>query len=301
VGCRSGNLPLVPFLGDSAISTVTVKVPATERVPADWCDEYVGAYGFQLTGPLPAECLQVRSVAHWPILHVEIGEAPTWECDYVMHRTEGAVYLRQDPCVVRLPGTSDTPLSDLVHPVLATAGVMAARIRGEVVVHAGAFVGPGGAWVVLGDRGRGKSTFLAEQHLQGIPIVADDICVVRAGRVCAGPRGLDLRPDSAMRLGLGLDCPVRHGERFRVALPEIEGEVSLAGFIELDWASHAAVDRLRPAERLARMFAASGENPRRSPGILLELATLPYLVLRRSPTSESAAQALSLLHGELSR
>jgi hypothetical protein len=259
----------------------------------------MGAYGFRLDGPLPPDSFRVQGVSHWPCLRVEVEPDPIARPDeYVTKRFEGQVCLSHDLQVVRLPGA---PQSTLVHPVLATAAVMAAQARGEMVVHAGGFVGPKGAWIVLGDRGRGKSTLLAEQHRRGVPIVADDICVIRHDRVCAGPRSLDLRPDAAIRLGMGLEQPVRGGQRYRVALPAIEGEVPLAGFIELEWSAAAALELVRPAERLTRLAAASGSNPSRPPLTILELAVLPYLLLRRSPTPESTEKAISLLHVELGR
>jgi hypothetical protein len=217
------------------------------------------------------------------------------EDDYVTARIEGNVCLRRDLRSVRLPGTATTPLSDLVHPVLATAGVMAAWARGEVVLHAGAFVGPAGAWIVLGDRGAGKSTLLAQQHVRGHEIVADDVCVIRADRVCAGPRTLDLRPDAAALLCLGLDNPVRDGQRCRVALPAISGEMPLAGFVELGWSREVDLRRVSPVERLKRLLAASGNNPDRPPAAILELAGFPYLRLQRAPTKESGESALRLL------
>jgi len=265
-------------------------------------DGDVGAYGFRLSGPLPPDRLRVRGVTHWPKLQVEVEPDPVArEGEHVVQRPEGAVCLSRDLRLVRLPGTPETPLSDLVHPVLAGAGSMAAHARGEVVVHAGAFVGPGGAWVVLGRREQGKSTLLAEQHLRGMPIMADDITVLRADRVCAGPRCIDLRPDAAHTLELGLDGPVRQGQRYRVELPPIDGEAPLAGFIELEWSPQVSLDPLRPAERVKRLLRASGRNPLRGPEVLLDLAVRPYLVLHRSPTKESSATALSLLHRELDR
>jgi hypothetical protein len=258
--------------------------------------ERVGAYGFRLSGPLPPESLRVRGVAHWPALRIEVVDNPTPAMnEYVLQRPEGAVCLDHDLRVARLPGTTYTPLPDLVHPVFAAVGTLAAWARGEVVLHAGAFVGESGAWVVLGNRERGKSTLLAEQHLRGLPIVADDICVIRETVVCAGPRSLDLRPDAAARLEIGLENPVRQGQRYRVNLPIIEGEVPLAGFVELEWSSEVKFVPLPPAERLRRLLTVNGRNPRVAPSALLELAALPYFVLYRSPTEESGKRALSLL------
>ena len=130
--------------------------------------------------------------------------------------------------------------------------------------------------------------------------MADDVCVIRDGRVCAGPRSLDLRPDTAARLGMGLENPVRQGQRYRVSLPIIDGEVPLAGFVELEWSSQVEFVPLPPAERLKRLLGVNGRNPRVAPSALLELASLPYFVLHRSPTEESGKTALSLLVEELS-
>jgi hypothetical protein len=271
------------------------------RTPSPASNKSVGAYGFRLNGPLPAESLRVRGVAHWPLIQIEVAGNPmAMKNEYAMQRPEGAVCLDHDLRVARLPGTTDTPLQDLVHPVLAAVGTLAAWARGEVVLHAGAFVGEAGAWIVLGNREQGKSTLLAEQHLRGVPIMADDVCVIREARLCAGPRSLDLRPDTAARLGVGLENPVRQGQRYRVSLPIIDGEVPLAGFVELEWSSQVELVPLPPGERLKRLLTVNGRNPKVAPSALLELASLPYFVLHRSPTEESGETALSLLAEDLS-
>ena len=105
----------------------------------------VGAYGFRLKGPLPPDSFRVSGVAHWPVLQLEIAGNPVpAKNEYVMQRPEGAVCLDHHLRVARLPGTTDTPLQDLVHPVLAAVGTLAALAHGEVVLHAGAFKGDSG-------------------------------------------------------------------------------------------------------------------------------------------------------------
>src|SRR5581483_11424193 len=117
-------------------------VPARGWAPA--------AYGFRLAGPLPSTAVGAYAVDHWPQLEVAIEAEPQPEPgDYWVQRPDGMVCLNRDLTAARLPGTPATPLSDLVHPVLGTAASLASQVLGEETLHAGAFSGRDGAWVVL--------------------------------------------------------------------------------------------------------------------------------------------------------
>ncbi|MGH9029040.1 MAG: hypothetical protein ACRDV4_05440, partial [Acidimicrobiales bacterium] len=178
-------------------------------------------------------------------------------------------------------------------PMLSLACWMRARVLGDEVLHAGAFVGEGGAWLVVGDREAGKSTLLAQLHLLGVPIVTDDLSVLRGGRVFAGPRCIDLRPDMATRLGTG--SLVRSGTRFREQLPPIEAEHRVAGFIELGSSESDGLERVRGSARLARLLAVTEERSRRPPADLLDLACLPYCRLNRRLDPAAPGDATELL------
>ena len=64
---------------------------------------------------------------------------------------------------------------------------------------------------------------------------------------------------------MGLENPVRQGQRYRVSLPIIDGEVPLAGFVELEWSSQVEFVPLPPAERLKRLLAREREEPEGRP------------------------------------
>jgi hypothetical protein len=153
--------------------------------------------------------------------------------------------------------TADPDDGRLVHPFLATTAVIFSWWHGRHAFHGGAFAdAEGRAWALLGERGTGKSTTLALLAEAGMPIVADDLLVVDAGRVYAGPRVLDLRPDAALRLGRASEAQlVRQGERRRLGLGAAPPEPPLAGWIFLRWGQGTAVRRLGPLEWLERATA----------------------------------------------
>ncbi|HXQ29596.1 MAG TPA: hypothetical protein VN848_10030 [Gemmatimonadales bacterium] len=86
----------------------------------------------------------------------------------------------------------------------APAGATLAR-RGYGVVHAGAVVGPGGAVVLRGAPGAGKSTLVAAAHLAGFGVLADEAILVARrdpDQLLAAVRDVTLLPDSQRLLGL---------------------------------------------------------------------------------------------------
>lgn len=82
--------------------------------------------------------------------------------------------------------------------------VLLAR-RGFTVLHAGAVVGPGGAVVVRGGAGAGKSTLVAAAWRAGFGVLADESLLVGrddADRLASSVRDLTLLPDATRLLGL---------------------------------------------------------------------------------------------------
>lgn len=248
------------------------------------------AYGVRLNGDLPADLLAVRGAGCWPALDVLCANEPSGDPATVsLSLLDGThVSLDEANAIVRFcpaPG-----YDELVHPLLSVAAWMRARSMGREVLHAGAFAGTHGAWLVLAAKEGGKTTLLAQLHAAGVPVIADDLAILDNGKVFAGPRCLDLRADMAERLALGR--PVRRDARHRVTLPPIDAEHRIAGVIELRWSDRESLDLIPGGERLRRLQAESGHRPRRDPSELLELATLPYYCLSRP---RSAGDALSLL------
>lgn len=172
----------------------------------------------------------------------------------------------------------------LVHPYLAPIAAVVGRWLGRNAFHAGAFATDAGAWALLGDSGSGKSSLIACLAARGLPTVADDLVVVEGGTVLRGPACVDLRADVARALDLGRPVGTAGGrERFRVDGPAAPAELPLRGFVLLGWDDTGPVIRsLPPIGRLPRLaagLALAMEPP--DPGALLDLATLPFVELRR--------------------
>ena len=110
--------------------------------------------------------------------------------------------------------------ASVIHPYLASTGVVAGHWMGRTPFHSGAFELGGHAWGVLGGREMGKSSLLMWLHQAGISILADDLLVLDGALAYAGPRCLDLRESSAERFGEGEYLGVvGTRERWRVSLP----------------------------------------------------------------------------------
>lgn len=237
-----------------------------------------GAYGFRLSGLATSAWLGVSHASHWPEL--------TFTSDSGPAAPEVSLDLHAPELRVR----ADTAHSELVHPLLGRVASYLALAHGADGMHAGAVAGPGGAWAVIGPKGAGKSTLLAGLARAGLPIVTDDILIFRGRTVMAGPRCIDLRPDAR---GFGLAVAVRPSDpRNRIPLPPIAAEHPLAGLIHLEWSSEgmtiAPLDHREAIKRLLILRSEKGYP--RDPRVLLDLATLPTMVLRR-PRSAGGMQA----------
>jgi hypothetical protein len=249
---------------------------------------------------LSPDSLAVFGAERWPSLQVSFTSAPTPSPgDIVMEEGPGGrVCLDPSGSRAVVPLIDGAPMNELVHPGLTAAAWLAARLRGDEVMHAGACVHGGDAWVVIGEHEHGKSTLLALLLGLGIEILADDMVVIRDGRACAGPRCLDLRPEAGRLLDMGV--PVRKGFKRRVSLPPIEAEYPVRGFIHLDWGERLVLERLRPSERMSRLLAHTGQPPRRDPADMLRLAELPHHLLSRPREWASAKPAAELVGALLS-
>jgi hypothetical protein len=128
------------------------------------------------------------------------------------------------------PSLPSSPSSSSFFPSLlsrylleAPAAVLLGR-RAWQVLHAGAVVGPGGAVVIRGGEGAGKSTLVAAAFRDGLGVLADESLLVARqdpDDLAAAVRDLTLLPDAARLLGLeGITCPAFSGgeEKRRVDL-----------------------------------------------------------------------------------
>jgi hypothetical protein len=260
-----------------------------------------GAYGMRIEGAAPARAMLQPVDADWPLLRVRWvrDQSPPPEeepaadgLSTVVFSGRGAlldlgpsgsiqVRWRSPTVTFRMRAPRDPQA--LVHPYLGGAITIVARSLGREAIHGGAFVHDGAAWVLLGARTAGKSSLLGWLHREGRAVLADDVVVVEGGQAFAAPRSLDLREDTAARLGLGEELGrVGARERWRVVLGPVPSTLPLAGFVFLAWDDRVDVRRVAGRERLERLSASLT-----IPGLpadaatLLDLASLPTLELRR--------------------
>jgi hypothetical protein len=271
-----------------------------------------GAYGLCLAGVETVADLLVPAEPDWP--RIELSAT-------VGHASPAIQWVRRDSALLRLRaggqvevdwirGRAEFTLprrvtpADLLHPYLSSVAAVAAHRRGCEGFHAGALIANGGAWVVIGDKGAGKSSLLAMLALRGHPVVADDVAILDdEGRVLAGPRFIDLRAGASEELGAGEAIGVvGTRERYRMRIGEVPAATPLRGFVRLAWGEAAAVTSVRAARRLTELYAnriARLEPADATP--ILELSTLPMLELRRprgwTKAGAAAEQLLDALPG----
>lgn len=263
-------------------------------------DTSYGAYGLTITGfrtdPASIGLVPVPPGEVWPPLEIRtsvgVSGRPT---EHALEEHHAVIllidgeYAEVDRRRARATIHTTKPVDerDLVHPYLASPAGVIAQWNGRVAVHAGGAVVDGGAWVLLGDKESGKTTTLLELHRRGYAVVADDMIVVGRGATFAGPRCLDVRPDTAERLGDGTGTAVvRDGTRTRVALPPVPPQVPLRGWIVLREADAVAV-RPVPIENRLPSLRSQLMMGARAADAGLELLAAPMWELRR-PRSWSA-------------
>jgi hypothetical protein len=141
----------------------------------------------------------------------------------------------------------------LAQPLLVIIAAAHNRWRGALTLHGAAFEMGGRAWALVAEKEGGKSTIMAGLASRGIGVLTDDLVVVHEGDVLPGPRGVDLRPATAERLGKGVMIGVVAGQpRYRITVPAPPLRVPLAGIVSLCWSRGpgVSIDRLNVEERL---------------------------------------------------
>lgn len=267
-----------------------------------------GAWGIRVPSLAPDAVVLSRAPAHWPSVDVAVSvradhQTPALTPDHARYDLLGGhqIAVRRDPPTVRLWLRAPTPRECVIQPHLSSAASTFAVWGGRQALHAGAFVHAGGAWVLLGDKGMGKSTTLGWLARAGIPVMTDDLVVHDHGMICAGPRCVDLRPDAARRLGVGRDLGVvGTRERWRVDLPHGDAEAPLRGFVFLGWGGRARIEPVPPVQRLTRL----GEHralalPWTDPEVLLELAGRPGVSWHRPRAWDRMDASVAELLGRL--
>jgi hypothetical protein len=173
-------------------------------------------------------------------------------------RGGGTIDIHADPRRVHLRLPRPVPPECVAQPHLASAAATFGTWAGFGVLHGGAFVYEGRAWALLGDKGRGKSTTLAELAIAGCAVLADDLVIWREGHLLAGPRGVDLRARAASVLGVARPLGiVGSRERWRLDLPDVPSAVTFAGLIRLEWGPEPKLRPLKLDERLSLVLASA--------------------------------------------
>jgi hypothetical protein len=189
------------------------------------------------------------------------------------------------------------PEEDLLHPYLAPAAALAHLWAGREAVHAGAFATSAGAVALLAEKEGGKSTtlaWLAVKHR--LPVLSDDLVVLRNGAVLSGPRCLDLRRTRTLDgLDLGTARVVRNSERLRLSVPPVPTETPLIGSVVLRWGPRTRLDEPAAADRLRELLPHRmyGDRLGGDPPALLQVAALPMLIVTR-PRGEGGLREAAL-------
>ncbi len=187
----------------------------------------------------------------------------------------------------------------LLHPYLAPAAALAHMWTGNEALHGGAFATSQGAVAVLADKKGGKSTtlaLLASAH--GVPVLSDDLVIVREGAVLSGPRCIDLRArGSDHDLNLDTTRTVRNPARLRVPLPGVPASTPLIATVVLRWGGRMKLDAPIPADRLRELLPHRMYRHRLAgdPMTILRLAALPMVILTRPRGNSGLRHAASAL------
>lgn len=270
-----------------------------------------GAYGLRLPDVTESSLLVEDVPDHWANWRisrkVDPGQLPVAEADrYDEIGPDRARFpvlpagtLEVDRRAAASTYRTPHPLSDaaLCHPHLAATAVVTARWLGWHALHAGAFTGRR-TWGLLGDKGMGKSSTLTALALAGLPVLSDDVLVLRGRTLASGPRCLDLREAAAHHFGVGEPLGNIGGrERWRLALEApVPAESTVDGWLVLAWGERVQVDPVRPADRLRALTDNLALRlPPPDPAGLLELAGLPMLRVQRPQRLDALDEVVALL------
>ncbi|HWF50828.1 MAG TPA: hypothetical protein VG294_09335 [Solirubrobacteraceae bacterium] len=271
--------------------------------------ERLGAYGLRIAGLEGASRWLVPQAADAARLEVETAIVPLDESPHELDEHSanlrllggGRLRMRREERVARYSLPAEVSDAELLHPYLTAACALVWQWSGREALHAGAFTLGGGAVLLLGGKGLGKSSTLAWlAGERGAAVLSDDLAIIENGRVLVGPRCIDTRPSG----GAAPDAPgsevVRGRERLRVALPEAAGPIPVRASVVLRWGDALSIASVPAGERLAliapqRMFPPLAGDPE----TLLELVALPTVALTRPRNVEQLPAGVEALLGYL--
>lgn len=264
-----------------------------------------GAYGLRLVGVEAARELLGQAEPDWPTLRLTaevgpVGQAPelvTDERAELLTRSGVRIEIERGKREATFRARRALTPGELVHPHLAPAAAVVSRWFGRESFHAGAFAVGDDAWAMLGERESGKSSTLAALSLRGVRVLTDDMLILDGVLALAGPRCIDLRPETAEALGAGeLIGKAGDRERWRLPLASSPGRPRLRGIVFLDWGERLEAEPVAASRRLAGLLHFRGLRlPAVRPELLLELAELPAWELRRPRGLASLPDALDRL------
>lgn len=263
----------------------------------------MGAYGLRLSGLSGLEPSLVPAPSSWtPLRLARRGGGVTVTAESVGPRsadllsaTGALISIDRERARAVFKAPIQPTLDEIIHPHLASVAAVMAFWGGSETFHAAAIAGRTGAWALAGEREAGKSSTLASLAVRGHQVVADDMLVLSGMDACAGPRSIDLRPETAKALGIGVEL-ARMGtrERWRVQTGYVDPALPLQGWIFLEWGASLELTRIRTSETLQRLLPQRGIRlPPPRPAALLELAGLPGFLLRRPHDLASLPASLS--------
>jgi hypothetical protein len=268
-----------------------------------------GAWGLQFPTITGLDSLLCECPSSWPAVtaHVRVEPNPPlrieWGPDRACHPLLGGhqIEIRREPLAVDLVLARPTAPECVVAPHLTSAASTIATWMGRAAIHGGAFLYGGGAWVLLGDKGHGKSTTLGWLAKAGVPIVTDDLVVCDGGDVLAGPRCVDLRPEPAREMNAGRELGiVGTRERWRLDVPACPPNSRLRGWIFLEWGPEIAVQSLSPVERMSRLAQHRAiAVPWDDPAVLLDLAARPAFAWYRPKGWRNVEPAIATLLAQI--
>jgi hypothetical protein len=251
-----------------------------------------GAYGFRFRGVPIRHELMVAPGSDWPLVELETEISDQGEARRHIDDREaqfplvggGTVSIYRDPARATIRNPDRLSPDALVHPYLVPVAAVHGYWRGYICLHGGAVMVDGSAWGIVGSKGAGKSSLLAQCVKQGHRVLADDLLVLSKDGAFAGPRSLDLRDERALEFGdaryLGT---IGERPRWRIRLGPVPEISPVAGWIFPKWADRMSVDFLSPSERLRRLMRLLTIKTRRplDPQAILPLIALPAIELSR--------------------
>lgn len=133
---------------------------------------------------------ETAAVCHPPLAPFECEPGADGGLEVEISKTTDEIHVRCGRATVTIPNLPGALMTALQRAMLCH-DVENPCLFG-VVVHAGAVVGPNGAWLIGGSSGRGKSTLVARLDAAGYRVLSDDLVPIDLATGCAYPMPIAL-------------------------------------------------------------------------------------------------------------